>query len=268
MPFVNVDGSKTFYESRGRGRPILFVHGSAGSHLFWRNQLDYFEKKYYTIAIDLMGHGKSEISISPFQISIKRYVDFVNGFLEALSIGKVTLIGQSLGGGVCIQFCLDFPEKVECLGLINTGAKLGVNPQLLSTLRKDFREALRRGPENIFGQKSEEVAQVSRARWVTKEMLKTDPAVGLADFEACNKFDSRERISQIRKPTLIIGGSKDVMTPPWFHHYLHEKIEDSTLRIIEGVGHLSMIEKTEEFNEILSEFLERHLSRPVESTKS
>jgi pimeloyl-ACP methyl ester carboxylesterase len=204
-----------------------------------------------------MGHGKSEISIPPSQISIKRYTDFANGFLEALNIGKVTLIGQSLGGAVCIQFCLDFPEKVACLVLINTGAKLGVNPQLLSMLRKDFSKALRTGLENILGQKG--ATQITRANAVTKDMLETDPAVGLADFEACNKFDSREKLSQIRKPTLIIGGRKDLMTPPWFHHYLHEKIENSTLRIIESAGHLSMIEKPEEFNAILSEFLERHL---------
>lgn len=93
---------------------------------------------------------------------------------------------------------------------------------------------------------------------MTKEMLKTDPAVGLADFEACNKFDSREKLSRICKPTLIVGGSEDVLTPPWYHHYLHEKIENSTLRIIEGVGHYSMVEKPEEFNVILSEFLEKY----------
>ena len=259
MPFVNVGGLKTFYESGGRGHPILFIHGSAGNHLVWRSQLDYFGERYRAIAIDLMGHGKSEISIPPSQISIKLYTDFVKDFLEALNIEKATLIGQSLGGAICIQFCLDFPEKVACLGLINTGAKLGVNPQLLSMLRKDFSKASRMGLENILGQKLEGTAQIRRANAVTKEMLETDPAVGLADFEACNKFDSREKLSQIRKPTLIIGGSKDVMTPPWFHHYLHAKIENSTLRIIEGVGHLSMIEKPEEFNAILSEFLERHL---------
>ena len=237
---------------------MLFIHGSACNHSVWKYQLDYFGERYHAIAIDLMGHGKSEISIPPSQISIKRYSDFVNGFLEALNIEKITLIGQSLGGAVCIQFSLDFPEKVECLGLINTGAKLRVIPWFLSILREDFRD-LRRGLEIILGQKREESAQIRRTRAVTKEMLKTDPAVGLADFEACNKFDSREKLSRIRKPTLIIGGSEDVLAPPWYHHYLHEKIENSTLRIMEGVGHYSMFEKPEEFNAILSEFLERHL---------
>lgn len=257
MPFVNVGGLKTFYESKGKGHPMLFIHGSARNHSVWEHQLNTFGEKYHAIAIDLMGHGKSEISIPPSQISITRYSNFVNNFLETLNIEKIVLIGQSLGGAVCIQFCLDFSEKVECLGLINTGAKLLVNPQLLSMLKEDF-GALRRGLEILFGQKGEETDQIRLLRAMTKEMLKTDPAVGLADFEACNKFDSREKLSRICKPTLIVGGSEDVLTPPWYHHYLHEKIENSTLRIIEGVGHYSMVEKPEEFNVILSEFLEKY----------
>ena len=258
MPFVFVDGLRMFYESIGRGHPILFIHGSAGNHSVWRYQFDYFGERYHAIAIDLMGHGKSEISIPTSQISINRYTDFVNSFLEMLNIENVTLVGQSLGGAVCIQFCLDFPQKVECLGLINTGAKLGADPQLLSMMRKNFRETLETGFENILGQKHEET-DIRNASWVMKEMLTTNPAIGLADFEACNKFDSREQLSQISKPTLIIGGSEDMLTPPWFQQYLHKNIENSTLKVLDGVGHLSMTEKPEKFNTILFEFLERHL---------
>jgi pimeloyl-ACP methyl ester carboxylesterase len=220
----------------------------------WRHQLDYFSEKYHVIAIDLMGHGKSEISIHPSQISIKLYADFINRFLEALNIEKVTLVGQSLGGAVSINFCLLFPEKVQCLGLINTGAKLVVNPTLLSMMRENFREVLRTGFESTIGQKHENTEKRD-TRWVINEMLTTDPAIGLADFEACNKFDSREQLSQINKPTLIIGGSKDMLTPPWFQQYLHKNIEPSILKIIEGAGHFSMIEKPEEFNASLLEFL-------------
>ena len=247
MPFVFVDGLRTFYESTGRGHSILFIHGSSGNHSVWRDQFDYFGEKYCVITIDLMGHGDSEISIPTSQISVNRYADFVNSFLEVLNIEKVTLVGQSLGGAVCIQFCLNSPQKVDCLGLINTGAKLGVDPQFLSMLRKNFREALKIGFENISGQKHEE-ADIRDESWVMKEMLTTNPSIGLADLEACNKFDSRGRLSQISKPTLIIGGSEDMLTPPWFQQYLHENLKNSTLRIIEGTGHLSMIEKPERFN--------------------
>jgi pimeloyl-ACP methyl ester carboxylesterase len=205
-----------------------------------------------------MGHGKSEISIPPSQISINRYTDFVNNFLEALSIGKATLIGQSLGGAICIQFCLHFPEKVECLGLVNTGAKLGVNPQLLHMLRKNFHEALEMGFKNIIGERPEE-ARIGEVGWVTQEMLTANPAVGLADFEACNNFDSRKQLSQITKPALIIGGSEDMLTPPWFQQYLHKKVKTSTLRIIDGAGHHSMTEKPREFNTLLFQFLKGYL---------
>ena len=258
MAYVVLNGLRTFYESRGEDRPILFIHGSAGNHSMWRHQLDFFGERYRMIAIDLMGHGKSEIAISASSITIKLYVEFVNSFLEALDIEKITLIGQSLGGAVCISFCLLFPEKVQCLGLVNTGAKLGVDPTLLSLMRKDFREVLRMGFENTLGQKRK-AAEMRDTSWVMSEMLKTDPVIGLADFEACNKFDAREQLSQIAKPTKIIGGSEDILTPPWYQQYLHEKMEFSVLKIIECAGHFSMIEKPKEFNATLFEFLKRHL---------
>ena len=259
MPFVDVEGLRTFYESKGKGQPLLLIHGSACTHSIWRRQLDYFGQRCYVIAVDLMGHGKSEIAISPSQISIRQYMEFVNNFLEALNIQKATLIGHSLGGAISIEFCLNLPDKVECLGLVNTGAKLGVNPELLSMLRKDFRKALTAGLETILC-KSEEADEIRRL--ITEEMLKTKPAVGLADFEACNRFDSRETLSQIRKPTLIIGGTEDLLTPRWFQRYLHQKIANSKLRTIDGVGHFPMIEKPEKFNAILFEFLEKYIGLP------
>ena len=240
---------------------MLFIHGAAGNHRIWQLQLNHFGKMYRAIAIDLMGHGESEISIPPTQISMEEYTDFVNEFLAALGIEKVALIGHSMGGAICIQFCLDFPEKVGCLGLINTGAKLGVNPYLLSALRKNFRETLEVGFIDISGQRHREAVPLI-VEEIRKEMLKTDPAIGFADFWACNRFDSRKRLSEIKKPTLVVGGTEDLLTPPWFQHYLHEKIENSTLKMIEGVGHFSMVEKPDEFNENLTEFLRMHLQRP------
>lgn len=256
MSFINVNGTKTFYRINGEGsHPILFIHGASCNSSLWKFQLDYFGHKWKVIAIDLMGHGNSAISIPPSQISIKQYVDFIDKFLETLNIKDATLIGHSMGGAISIQFCLEHPEKVLSLGLINTGAKLGANPQLLNMLRKDFRKTLTVGLESVLGKSSNkddtEVRQV-----IINEMLKTDPSVGLADFEACDVFDSRESLSKIRKPTLIVGGSEDLLTPPWFQRYLHEKIENSILKIIDGAGHFPMVEKSQEFNAILAAFLE------------
>lgn len=257
MPFVNVKGVKTHYYSKGEGKKhhILFIHGSGRNHTMWKAQVDHLGAKYHAMTIDLMGHGESEIVIDPFLITIKTYTDFVNDFLGALNIKKIILCGMSLGGGICIQFCLDYPEKIECLGLINTGAKLGVNPELLSKLRKDFRKRIEDGVTSSIDNQKERVPP-TRPK---KRALETDPAVALADWEACNKFDSRDRISEIKKPTIIIGGSEDVMTPVWFHTYLHEKLENSTIKIIKGAGHATMLQKPKEVNMILSDFLEKNL---------
>lgn len=257
MPFVDIDNLKTHYISKGRENKhkILFIHGSAGDCTLWEKQVHYFGKKYHALAIDLMGHGESEIDLDPSKISIKLYTDYVKNFLEALDIQKASMCGMSLGGGICIQFCLDYPEKTDCLGLANTGAKLGVNPKLLSALRKDFRGVMEKNVSNILGKETEG----NKSNESMKEVSQINPKVGLADFEACNNFDSRKRITEIKKPTVIIGGSEDKMTPVWFQEYLHDKIENSTLEIIEGVGHESMVDKPKRFNKILSKFLEKYV---------
>jgi pimeloyl-ACP methyl ester carboxylesterase len=256
VSFININGTKTFYRIKEKGsHPILFIHGAACNSSLWKFQLKYFGQKWNVIAIDLMGHGKSALSLPPSKISIKQYADFIDKFLEALNIKDATLIGHSMGGAISIQFCLEHPEKVLSLGLINTGAKLGANPQLLNMLRSDFRKTITVGLESTLGKSSSRNDAEAR-QVIINEMLKIDPSVGLADFEACDAFDSRESISKIRKPTLIVGGSEDLLTPPWFQQYLHEKIENSILKIIDGAGHFSMIEKPQEFNAVLAEFLE------------
>lgn len=255
MSFININGTKTFYRINGNGpHPILFIHGAACNSSLWKFQLNSFRRKWKVIAIDLMGHGNSAISIPSSEISIKKYADFIDKFLEALNIKDATLIGHSMGGAISIQFCLEHPEKVLSLGLINTGAKLGANPQLLNMLRRDFRKTLAVGLESTLG-KSSRKNDAEVKQMIINEMLKIDPSVGIADFEACDVFDSRESISQIRKPTLIVGGSEDLLTPPWFQQYLHEKIENSILKIIDGAGHFPMVEKPQEFNAVLAAFL-------------
>lgn len=256
LTFTEVGGLRTYYESKGDGFPLIFVHGAGANHKVWKEQLKTFSAGYRAIAIDLPGHRKSDPL--PSEISIERYASFVDGFLNALGLEEAVVSGHSMGGAVCIQLCLDFPNRVRCLGLVNTGAKLGVNPAMLSALRENFRAAVGEGFMSMLG-KTERLSPLLEE--VRDEMVKTDPAVGVADFGACDKFDCRRRLPEIKKPSLIVGGTEDVLTPPWYQSYLHEHIKNSTLVLMEGVGHLSMVEKPDEFNRALLGFLERNLGK-------
>lgn len=251
MPLQEVGGLKIFYEKGGEGFPVYLLHGAALTHSLWKPQLEALRGKYLAIAPDLPGHGNSDPL--PGAASIKGYAEVVAGMMEALGTEEAVVVGHSMGGAVALQLTLDHPKRVRSLVLANTGAKLGVSPLLLEMLRENFRGALEVGWKSMLGRKGRKRGE--ELEGLRLEMESTKPEVGAADFEACNAFDCRSRLSEIKKPTLIVGGNDDVLTPPWYHEYLHRHIEGSSLVMLREVGHLSMVEDPASFNSALLDFL-------------
>lgn len=250
MPFVDVGGLKVYFGEKGQGPPLLLIHGAGSSHVTWKPQFEHLSEKYHSIAIDLPGHGRSEAP-DPSLISIEWYSKFVKRFLEVLDIDRITPIGHSMGGAISMQFCLSHPDNVECLVLTSTGAKLGVNPALFSFLRSNFKKAMEMGFVSPRAMKMDQ----KFIEELREEVEKLDPEIGVSDFEACDNFDIRKRIGEIKKPTLITGASKDAIHPKFWSEYLHEHIEGSKLKIFEG-DVLYMLENPEKVNPVLSEFLQ------------
>lgn len=257
MPYQEVGGLKLFYVKEGEGFPVYLLHGAALTHSLWKPQLEVLRGRYSAIAPDLPGHGRSDPlpSSSP---SIRDYSEAVAGLMETLGTREAAVVGHSMGGAVALQLALDHPEKVRALVLANTGAKLGVSPLLLQVLRENFRGAMEVGWNSMLGGKGRR--REEELKELEGEMKRTRPEVGLADFEACDAFDCRTRLSEIKKPVLIVGGRDDTLTPPWYQEYLHQKLEGSSLVILKEVGHLSMVEDPLSFNSALLDFLGRTLS--------
>jgi pimeloyl-ACP methyl ester carboxylesterase len=252
VPYQEVGGLKLFYVREGEGFPVYLLHGAALTHSFWKPQLEALRGRYSAIAPDLPGHGTSD-PLSSEAPSIRDYSEAVAGLMEALGTREAAVVGHSMGGAVSLQLTLDHPEKVRALVLVNTGAKLGVSPLLLQVLRENFRGAMEVGWESMLGGKGKRRRE--ELRELEEEMKGTRPEVGLADFEACNAFDCRERLPEIKKPVLIVGGRDDTLTPPWYQEYLHRELRGSSLVMLRGVGHLSMVEDPPSFNSALLDFL-------------
>jgi pimeloyl-ACP methyl ester carboxylesterase len=256
VPYQEVGGLRLFYEREGKGFPVYLLHGAVLAHSLWKPQLEALRGKYSAIAPDLPGHGRSD-PLPSHPPSIRDYSEVVAGLMEALDTGEAVVVGHSMGGAITLQLALDHPEKVRALVLANTGAKLGVSPLLLQVLRENFRGAMEVGWRSMLGGKGRR--REEELRELEEEMKGTRPEVGLEDFEACNAFDCREKLSKIKKPALIVGGRDDTLTPPWYQEYLHQKLEGSSLVMLKEVGHLSMAEDPSSFNSALLNFLERTL---------
>ncbi|PCN49941.1 hypothetical protein B6U99_07115 [Candidatus Geothermarchaeota archaeon ex4572_27] len=127
-------------------------------------------------------------------------------------------------------------------------------PEILKRLDEDYEGAIRGliAPLAFSSRADPRLVEASIA-----EMLRVPRHVAIRNFRACDGFDVRHRLGEVRAPTLIIAGSEDRLTPIKWAEELHRGVAGSTLRVIDGCGHVSMLERPREFNEALVEFTSR-----------
>jgi len=149
MPTLRVDDAEVYYARTGSGEgegtkpPLLFVHGSGGDHTVWGHQLDALKGEFVVAALDLNGHGRSPWRDGPDALAL--YAQDALSVLNALAqeTGRdVVLMGHSLGGAVALTVALQKPTHLKALGLIGTGAKLKVHPDILRLIDEDFEGAV------------------------------------------------------------------------------------------------------------------------------
>ncbi len=253
MPYLEVDGKSIYYSGNKNreGTPLLFCHGSGGGHHHWLYQFKAMPPAVNPLAVDLPGHGRSEGKALD---DIDAYRDFIRRFFNALGLGSFVLAGHSMGGAIALSYALKYPEDLRGLILLGTGARLRVLPAFLEELRQG------RVPEAMAGylyapDAPEELIDLGR-----KEIENSEPSIYLADLTACDNFNLIDKISRITVPALIICGSEDSMTPVKYSRYLDEHIPQSRLEIIEGAGHMAMLEQAEAVNRAIAKFIKEELS--------
>lgn len=249
MPLVQVGEQMLFYTLSGRGGPaLILIHGAGGSHLHWPAALRRMPGAT-VYAVDLPGHGRSEGS---GRERIEDYVTEIVRFMDAVEVSRGVLVGHSMGGAIAQMTALTAPERVAGLVLVGTGARLRVAPVLLDGILQDAPGALALITEWAWGPEADP-AMVVRGR---RMMARVDPRVVWGDFAACDRFDIREQVGEITAPTLVITGSEDRMTPPKFGQWLAERIPGARFVLIEGAGHMMMLEKPDRVASAVWEWLE------------
>ena len=227
---------------------IIFVHGAGSSHAMWVPQMGPLSKQFNTIAVNLPGHG---LGREKGEDTIAGYVRAVRELIDGLGLKNVVLVGLSMGGGVVQEFALTYPDRLKAVILLSTGARLKVMPQMFEIIRNNFEAYLKFLPEFAFSRStSPEII-----RPTIEEARKQKPEVVYGDFKACDGFDVRERVKEIRLPCLIISGTEDKLTPPKLQDYLHEQIAGSKLIRLEDAGHILNVEKPREVNKVITEFI-------------
>ena len=253
MPTVEVDGRSIHFLTGVNGiapkrRSIVFVHGAGENAMVWQNQRRGLDRGVNTICLDLPGHGQSPGKGCD---TIAEYSQWLVGFINQLELGGAILAGHSMGGGVVIEAAMEWAEEMDGLILIGTGARLKVSSEISQGLEADFETAAARLVRQCYGSGTSDKV----IKWGLEQLLQERPEVVLNDFKACNEFDRLTEISSIKQPTLVICGSEDIMTPPKYSQFLAEKLQRATLRIVEGAGHMVMVENPFKTNAAILKFL-------------
>jgi len=236
---------------------LVLVHGAGGTRLHWPAELRRLPgATVYTI--DLPGHGSSEVP--PFILpnggerggdTIEGCAEAVAAFLDAAGIGRAVVVGHSMGGAIGLTLALNFADRVGGLVLVATGARLRVAPVILEGIRSDFEGTVELITRFAW---SAEVAP-ALTELGRQALLETGPDVLLGDFTACDRFDVMERLGEIETSTLVIVGSSDQLTQVKYTRFLAEHIPDAHCVIIEGAGHMVMLERSVEVGKAMQEFL-------------
>lgn len=224
---------------------LIFIHGAGNTGLVWHYQTEYFADSE---AISLPGHPQGEPCTS-----IDDYAEWLHGYVQGKGYSQPVLVGHSMGGAVAQMYALSYPKDVKALVLIGTGARLRVGPAFLKLL-EDGIDAPAEWLKNITEPLYSRVAPAVREEVVNK-VVEVGTAVQLNDFRCCDKFDIMDKVHRITVPTLVICGTEDDMTPVKYSQYLADKTAGAKLVIIEGGAHHFFLEKPQEVNRAIEDFL-------------
>ena len=264
MPVHTTRHVHLYYEVKGEGKALVFLHGFTGSTRDWDNQTELFATHYQTIAVDHRGHGKTSAPSLEEDYSINFFSEDVFGLLEELKVPSCCLVGHSMGGFMALQFTLDHPEMVEALVLVDTSSgEWEVAPGYAELRAKLDELAENEGLEAAFEyDATHNPARIERFKKhpeqreiAQKRVMNTSVEGYVYVPRSFGKWQPvTKRLSEIRVPTLIFLGEEDL---PFYKatQILKDSIKTSDVVTVPGVGHSPHEEAPDLFNDKFGAFL-------------
>ena len=238
----------------GEATPIVFLHGVGSDKSVWRPQLEHFAKTRRAIAFDYPGYGESDAAIQG--TTRDDYAAAILSAMDALGIAEAHICGLSLGGIVAIAIDHLAPARCASLILADTFA---AHPEGRAIYDRSIAASgnIRAMAEARVDLLLAQPADPAVRSEVVETMSRIDPAAYRIGAEAVWLADQRARAGAIAKPTLVLVGNQDLVTPPELSSDLADRIPGARIQVIENAGHLSNLEQPDAFNRAVDEFLSR-----------
>lgn len=260
--FIEVNDGKIYYETKGHGEAIILLHPGLTDLRMWRQQVDALSKDYQIICYDQRGYGKSDLPTKNYSPN----ADLLT-LLDSLKIEKANFVGICMGALHAMEFAIEYPDKINTLAvsgisflnwkysddvkkkhiefssIVTEGSDKAIetiktDPFWKQTIPSDNYETAQRD----FLRLLEENKRAFTANWQFKEQI----------------FTTMDKISEIDKPVLVIRPEKEVDYMIEIADYLIEKLDNVKEVNIKAAGHLSNMEKPNEFNRIILAFIDKN----------
>jgi 3-oxoadipate enol-lactonase len=257
LRFITVDNTRQFYRLEGHPeKPVLILSHSLGAdHGMWAPQMADLLSRFQVLRYDTRGHGASDAPKGEYSIELLGFD--VLGLADALGVRQFAFCGLSMGGAIGQWLAIHAPERLNRLVLANTSPQFGPRSNWEARMKAVSDGGMAAIVDVVMGRffSPETLANDACAKAVKSVFLGTNPVGYLGCCAAIRDFDSRESLPQIRVPTLVIAGDRDVSTP-WEGH------GEVLVRGIPGARalrlpstHISNIECPSAFTAALLEFL-------------
>ena len=246
-----------YIESGSKKETLLLLHGLFGALSNFEAIFKRFSGEY-NVVIPILPIYEMPI----FEVSVMGLVDFVKKFVQYKNYETVHVLGNSLGGHIALLFALAQPESIGSLTL--TGSS-GLFESAFGTAfpkRGDYEYIKRKTGDTFYDPNVATKELVDEVFGIVNDRNKAIRVVATA--KSAVRHNLGDKLHKIKAPTLLIWGKQDAVTPPFVAEKFNELINDSRLHFIDKCGHAPMMEKPEEFNEILEAFLQEVIGAKVE----
>jgi pimeloyl-ACP methyl ester carboxylesterase len=262
--YAEVDGGRLYYETSGEGPAIVLIHAGFLDSRMWDTQFQLFSENYRVIRYDVRGFGKSDIARAKFS----DYKD-LREILDHLGVKTASLVGVSNGGRIASDFAVEYPSIVEHLVLVSPGMSgYKFSGPEEENMWEEFDKRMKPQEDAVREGRAADAVEMDVRAWASaqtpanRERI-TQIAMDNFHVQIENPWKLQvppeprtwQRLSQIRIPTLLIIGDRDVAPQILMVDNIHAHIPGSKRVLIRGADHIPSMSKAGEFNRTVLDFL-------------
>jgi 3-oxoadipate enol-lactonase len=269
MAIAEVNGQRLYYEIHGAGEPLLCVAGLTCDTLVWIPQIQAFAEAHRTVIFDNRDAGQSSMATGDYEIADMAR-DAV-ALADELGLETFHLLGVSMGGAIAQEIALSAPERVRTLTLAVTWHDSGAYARRTAEVwgarvrqishEQHIDELMLLNHSEAFYESPEMVEFVRTA--MLNNPHPQPPEAFCRQLAACSRHDARDRLGSLTMPTHVIGGERDILVPVWKSRAIADAIPGSKLTVLPSAPHGLSLERAEEFNAAVLEFIREAAATPA-----